>query len=182
MLAASRLHYLYLAYFSRPESDRVLYRAIRRQRWHRFLEMGIGQGSRARRMIQLAARHQPKDRIRYVGVDLFEARGVPASGLSLKDAHRSFKTLGISVQFLPGDPFSVLARSANALAELDAVVISADQDAESLDRAWFYLPRMLHPRSVVFLEQANPAGSISLLALNRADVDARARKMPRRAA
>ncbi len=107
---------------------------------------------------------------------------MPGTGLSLKEAHRSFKTLGVAIQLVPGDPFSALARTANALREIDLVLISADQDAESLDRAWFYLPRVLHATSVVFLEQVNPDGALSLLALNRADVEARVRKPPRRAA
>ncbi len=182
MLAASRLHYLYLAYFSKPQSDRLLYRTIRRLHCHRFLEIGVGRGVRAQRLLNLATRYHAKDQVRYVGIDLFEARTLPASGLSLKDAHRSFKTLGISAQLVPGDPFSAMARAANALRDIDLVVISADQDAESLGRAWFYLPRVLHATSVVFLEQANPDATLSLLALDRSEVEARARKPQRRAA
>ena len=182
MLAASRLHYAYLAYFSKPQAERAVYRAIRRQRWHRFLELGVGHGLRAQRMIQLASASRPKDEVRYVGIDLFEARTVAGSGLTLKEAHRSLKALAVSIQLVPGDPFSALARAANALRDIDLVIISADQDAESLERAWFYLPRVLHPTSVVFLEQVNPDGVRSLLALNRADVETRARKQPRRAA
>jgi predicted O-methyltransferase YrrM len=182
LLAASRLHYLYLAYFSKPKSDRALYRAIRAQRLHRFLEIGVGQGVRARRMINVAVRYHAKDQLRYVGIDLFEARTEPTSGLSLKDAHRSFKTLGISAQLVPGDPFSALSRAANALRDIDLVVISADQDAASLERAWFYLPRVLHATSLVFLEQANPDATLSLIPLNRDEVAARARKPHRRAA
>ena len=130
MSAVSRLRYLQLAYFSSPHSDRAIYKAIFRQRWHRFLEIGIGQGVRARRMIQIAAERYSRDQVRYVGVDLFEARSAPAGGLNLKEAHRLFKAMGVSAQFVPGDPFSALSRTANSLGELDAVVISADQDAQ----------------------------------------------------
>jgi hypothetical protein len=182
LLAASRLHYIYLAYFSKPHGDRPLYRAIRQHKCQRFLEIGIGRGIRAGRMLKIAEQQRPKDQLRYVGIDLFEARTVPDSGLSLKDAHRSFKTLGISAQLVPGDPYSAMARAANALRDIDLVVISADLDADSMTKAWFYLPRVLHATSLVFLEQANPDGTLSLLALDRSQVEVRARKPQRRAA
>jgi hypothetical protein len=182
LLAVSRLRDLYLAYFSKPRADRAVYRSIHRRRWHRFLEIGIGRGVRAARMADMALRHHPKHELRYVGIDLFEGRPAAESGLSLKQAYRLFKAKGIPAQFVPGDPFSALARAANSLRDIDLVVISADQDPESLDRAWFYLPRVLHATSVVFIEQANPDGTLSLLALDRAEVDKRARKHARRAA
>jgi hypothetical protein len=182
LLAASRLQYLYLAYFSRPHSERALYRAIHRSRLHRILEIGIGRGIRAQRMTDVAMRHHPKQELRYVGIDLFEGRPVADSGMSLKEAFRLFKAKGIPAQFVPGDPFSALARAANSLRDIDLVVISADQDAESLERAWFYLPRVLHSTSVVYIEQANADGAPSLLALSRAEVETRARKHTRRAA
>jgi hypothetical protein len=35
---------------------------------------------------------------------------------------------------------------------MDMVVISANQDPEAMAKAWFYVPRMLHPGSIVFQE------------------------------
>jgi hypothetical protein len=176
------VHYLYFAYFSKPKADRKLYRAIRRQRCRRFLEIGLGNGRRAFRMLDVAAGCHPREELRYCGIDLFESRPADSPGLTLKDAHRLFKTKGIKAQFGPGDPYSALARAANGLREIDLVLISADQDAESLERAWFYLPRTLHASSLVFWEQTNPAGETSLLILSRAEVEARARKPGRHAA
>ena len=182
LLAASRLHYLYLAYFSKPHADRKLYRAVHRHRWHRFLEIGVGQGHRALRMLDVAMRHHPCQNLRYYGIDLFEARPAETPGLTLKETYRLFKSKGIIAQLLPGDPHSALARSANSLRDIDAVVITANQNAESLERAWFYLPRVLHANSIVFLEQTNPTGEILLLALSRGEVEARVRKPGRHAA
>jgi predicted O-methyltransferase YrrM len=182
LLASSRLHYLYLAYFSKPQGDRAIYKAIARHKCQRFLELGVGSGLRAERMIHVAARHHAKDQLRYVGIDLFEARTAPATGMSLKDAHRAFKNLGVAAQLVPGDPFSALARAANALRDIDLVLISADQDAASLERAWFYLPRVLHAKSLVLVERANPDGTLSVLPMDRSEVDARARKPQRRVA
>jgi hypothetical protein len=41
---------------------------------------------------------------------------------------------------------------ANELTGTDLVVISAGHDADSLARAWFYVPRLLHPQSMLFVE------------------------------
>ena len=48
----------------------------------------------------------------------------------------------------------------------------ADQDPESLTKAWFYVPRMLHAGSLVFLEQPAQGPnktSYQLLALSTID-------------
>lgn len=181
MLSARRIAHLYLAYFSKPASDRVLYRAIQRNRWQRILEIGVGSGRRALRMLDVASRHHPKEELFYVGIDEFEARAATCPGLCLKEAHRQFKVRQFKAQLLPGDPLSALMRAANALRNIDLVVISADQNAASLTQAWFYLPRVLHSNSVVFQEQIGPEGAQILVALDRATIDSRAQRPHRRA-
>jgi hypothetical protein len=180
LLSVGRLKYLYLAYFSKPVSDRVLYRAIHRHRWQRILEIGVGSAHRALRMLDVASRHHPKEDLFYVGIDEFEARPATCPGLSLKETHRQFKARQFKAQLLPGDPRSALVRAANALRNIDLVVISADQNAASLAQAWFYLPRVLHADSVVYQEQVGPEGTAALVALDRATIDARAQKPHRR--
>ena len=49
----------------------------------------------------------------------------------------------------------MLARTANGLGTIDLLVIGADQDADSLARAWFYVPRLLDDNSHVLLEEVN---------------------------
>lgn len=158
MSAAGLLKYFQFAYLSKPAHERQLYRAIRRGALDRggaqsIVELGVGMGLRATRMIQVASRYRADETIRYTGVDLFEARPKSNPGTTLKRAHRVLTALGAKVQVVPGDPFSALSRVANSLQNTDLVVIGADQDVESLARSWFYLPRMLHADSQVFLEE-----------------------------
>lgn len=150
---------LYLRFLSRPAGDRPVYRAIAKQRVGTILELGVGTGLRAERLIQLTLPAAPEQKLTYVGVDLFETRR-PADGpgLGLKAAHQKLTAAGARVKLLPGDPYSVLARKANELGQIDLLIISADQDAESLARAWFYVPRMLHERTLVFIEERQTAG------------------------
>ena len=152
-----RLKYLYFAYFSKPAGDRTIYRTMGRLRAKKILEIGVGSAQRAQRMIRVAALLSPIEHVRYTGVDLFEAR-TPDSppGITLKQAHCLLKASGARIQVVPGDPFSALARTANSLPELDLVLIAADQDGESLERAWFYMPRMLAAHTVVLRETIDP--------------------------
>jgi hypothetical protein len=174
----------YLSYFSQPSSDRLVYRLLRKQRISKILELGIGTGCRARRLLELAASGRPPVPVSYTGVDLFESRSeADGPGLSLKLAHRQLKVGGARVRLVPGDPYSALARVANELGPLDLVVISADQDRPSLARAWFYVPRILHAETCVFLEGRTPDGILQLSRVSRLQIEQwAAQTTPRRAA
>ena len=89
MPITSRLRLLYLCYFSKPAFDRPIYRAIRRYHARKIVEVGVGDGHRAVRMIETAHRASPWLDVHYVGMDPFEARTEPnGRGLSLKAAHQ----------------------------------------------------------------------------------------------
>ena len=139
-----RLRYFYLAHFSQPKEERGLLRLVYQRKIRRILELGVGNGRRAESLIEVAQFHDGEEPIRYFGVDLFEARPEKLpGGLSLKEAHKRINATGAKAQFIPGDPYSALARSANAIRDVELLIISADQDDASLARAWFYVPRML---------------------------------------
>ena len=185
MLAASTLRYLYLAYVARPAHERQIYRAIRRHRVASIVELGVGTGHRAMRLIEVAARYQQSQvDVHYTGIDQFEAWQGRRPSVSLKAAHRMLRRSGAAGQMIPGDPYSALARSANALVATDLLIISSGQDPASLAAAWFYVPRMLHEHSLVLLEepasQGKPARLRRLTRLEVQRMAAAAR--PRRAA
>jgi hypothetical protein len=71
-------------------------------------------------------------------------------------AYRLLRAAGARVKLIPGDPLSALACTANSINRVDTVIIAHDVDAQSLARAWFYLPRMLAAGAVVFWAD-NPA-------------------------
>ena len=74
MSIINQLRLLYLCYFSKPIADRPVYRAIRRHRARKIVELGVGDGRRAMRLIEVARRASPSTDILYVGMDLFEGR------------------------------------------------------------------------------------------------------------
>jgi hypothetical protein len=183
VLTASRFKYLYLTYFSKPASDRVLYRLIGAQKVRKILEIGLGDASRALRLISVAHRQASQEPVRYTAIDLFEARPAGTPGLTLKDAHKELKATGAQVQLIPGDATSAVARSANSLQNLDLVLISAGHDDAALAGIWFYLPRMLHAKSAVYLETRDePGGTAKLTLLPALEIEARAAAHRRRRA
>lgn len=183
MLIASRLKCLYLAYFSRPACDRGLYRAMARSKTRRILEIGLGDATRAQRLIAVAHRYSGGEAIRYTAIDLFEARPANAPGLQLKQAHKLLKATGAQVQLIPGDPASALARSANALQNTDLVLIAGGHGETQMAGAWFYLPRMLHPGSAVYVESCHGDGGLPVLTrLSPSEIESRATAARRRRA
>ncbi|MCO6458127.1 MAG: hypothetical protein J5I93_22715 [Pirellulaceae bacterium] len=147
------LSHLHLSYLSQPAGERCLYRAIRLHQVRSIVEMGVGLGTRTRRMIEAVQVSSGDRPLRYTGIDLFEARPASQPGMTLKRAHQQFRPLVHRLQLVPGDPHAALARAANSLQGTDLLVIAADQDADSLRRCWFYVPRMLHSNSLVFVER-----------------------------
>ena len=153
MSAANALRYVFLAYLSKPVEDRPLYRLIRRHRLTNFLQLGIRDGQLATRAIDVGLRYSPAESVRYTGIDLFEARPAGSLSLPLKAAHQLFRPRGIKAQLVPGDAGMAMTRIANSLQGVQLVLISADQTDESLERAWFYLPRVLDVNCHVFRQR-----------------------------
>ncbi len=175
MSAAQYARYLFLTRMSKPASDREILKWVYDNRPRSIVEIGVGQAVRTQRMLELLTHHLPPAEIRYTGVDLFEARGSNTPGLSLKEAFTVLRSLGVKAQWVPGDPYSALGRVANNLGNTDLLLVSADQDAESLSHAWAFVPRMLHPQSVVFQEVLTPKGP-AFARVTAAEVERRARE------
>lgn len=163
MADTNRLRVFYLLHLSKPLHNRPIYQAIARRGVKSIVELGVGTGQRAMRMIEVAARRTPAGQIRYTGVDLFEARSPrDTQGMPLKMAHRLLQATGAQIRLVPGDPFAALARSANCLGPTDLVIISHELDPALLAPAWFYLPRILHAGSHVLTEHRDAVGGVRI--------------------
>lgn len=148
---------MHLAYLARPAADRTLYRLLDRRPVRHIAEIGLRDGTRAERLLQMAARHTPVDELQYTGVDPFELRP-EATGLSLKEAYRRLRATGARVRLAPGDPAAALEQAANSIQNVDLLVIAWDSGLVEPGPAWFYVPRMLHARSLVVVEDRVAAG------------------------
>ncbi len=183
MFKPSRLKLFYLLWLSKPASDRIILREIRRSRTQKILEIGIGPASRAMRMLQVASvNHMPRD-LQYTGIDLFEGRSeADGPGLSLREAYRTLKPTEARIQLVPGTPDEALTRIANALTNLDLIVVSSRTPIEQLDALVHYLPRMIHTGTLIYQESRTEAGSTSMRRVTMAEIADLVSRSSRRAA
>ncbi|MBW8884466.1 MAG: hypothetical protein JF612_06745 [Planctomycetia bacterium] len=171
MSVGSLLRSFYLLYFSQPATDRALYRAVRSGPVRSIVELGISLTSRTPRLLEIAGWRAASLPLRYTGIDLFESRPPDQPALPLKHAFAGLQSPTVRVQLVPGDPATALGRTANSLVGTDLLIISANQDRDSLVGAWPWLPRMLTPASLIFLEEpAEKSGQSSWRRLTFTDV------------
>jgi hypothetical protein len=172
MLAVSdHLRLFHLFHFSKPASDRAIYQTIHKRRVQRIVEVGIGTGQRATRLIEVAALHLPVEQISYTGIDPFESRSLAeGTGTSLKEAYRILRATGAKIRLVPGDPLSIFSATANDLGVADLVLLAWPIERSFFPRACYYLRRMLHDGSLVLFEdqrQTEPAKRVKVLSLDR---------------
>ncbi len=178
----SKVKRAWLVHVAKPVGETFIYRAACDRPVRRVMEIGVGTGERTLKLIKLLSEMTPAAELAYFGVDLFEGRELDgqAPGQSLKEIHRLLKTTGCRVQLIPGDPYAALARTANTIQQLDLVVINQEQQGESLERAWFYLPRMLAATARIIVEDAEVKEGFRILSAS--ELQARCTPARRRAA
>lgn len=183
MAAVSWIKYCYRAYFSQPKEDRELYRLVKARRVSRIVEVGITNVARTTRLIEVAQRFAGEQKVSYAGLDWFDARTSDLPPLSLKQAHRTLQTTGAQIRLVPGSPGHSLAAVANAHQNTDLLLISQAVPDDDLERAWFYVPRMLRDQSAVLREQHEADGRSAFVKLSASELAERAgRFAPRRVA
>ena len=172
MAGLSRLRLFYLLHLSKPASDRLVYREIRRLKARKIVELGLGAGRRAVQIIEVLKEFHEVREIHYTGVDLFEARtAADGPGISLREAHCLLKATGARIQLVPGPVGEALSRIANSVSQVDVVVISGRIPAAQLSTAWYFLPRMIHARTQVFQESLSAHGTAATRLLAAHEVE-----------
>jgi hypothetical protein len=151
--AANWFRFAYLAYASRPKSVRQLFRLVKRHEIRRIVEVGLSDVKRSISLIEVAQRFAGDQKVSHSGLDWFDARPPQMSPLLLKDAYCALHTTGANVRLVPGAPAASLAAIANSHQNTDLILISSAVTNDELASAWFYVPRMLHNRSVVLREE-----------------------------
>jgi hypothetical protein len=165
---ASFAQAIYLLWLCRPSWERRLYRAVRRTRPRRIVELGFGDGSRASRIVLLARRYLPQETIHYAALDPFEARP-SGPGVTLIQAHRRLTRLKMRARFFPGDTLLALAAHANDLTGTDLLIVDNTSGQRPLEQMSPYLRRMLHESSLIACHSGTEGGK-RLMFLSTADL------------
>jgi hypothetical protein len=145
----------YLSYLSQPAADRPLWKAIKSRPIRSIVELGVSLGGRTERVLEVAAWRRDCLPLAYCGIDLFDARPGDQPRLPLKQAFHDLRATGATIRLVPGEPAAALSRTANALTGTDLLLIAAGQSAESLAEAWRFVPRMIHAKTLIFVQGAD---------------------------
>jgi hypothetical protein len=164
--AASWLKYAYLAHFSKPRTERQLYRLLKVHKISRIVEVGVYSLERTAAMIGVAQRYAGTEQVSYTGLDWFDARDSDLPSLTLKQAHRELQSTGATVRLVPGDPGRAVASIANAHARTGLLLLSSPVPDSMLASAWFYFPRMIDAASVILRERIDSADRPTFELLN----------------
>jgi hypothetical protein len=156
--AVNWFRYAYRAYFSQPRNVRQLYQLIKRHKAARIVEIGISDARRTVSLIEVAQRYAEGQKVFHTALDGFDSRPADLSPLSVKEAHRALNATGAAVRLVPGSPASSIAAIANASRNTDLILISCLVTDDDLKGAWFYVPRMLHHKSVILREHQSVDG------------------------
>ncbi len=154
-----------LCWFSKPKAERPIYKFLRQHPARSILELGLNTEERTLSLIRLMRRLSPGQEIRYVGIDLFDARPNHLPRLTLKQIHQVTQKSGAAARLIPGDAISGMVRCVNQIQNIDLVIISADQDVEQMSKAWSHMPRILSPQGTVFLSHGK--SSIDVASVER---------------
>lgn len=157
MAAASWFKYAYLAHFSKPRTQRQLYRLVKAHKICRIVEIGIESLERTAAVIAVAQRFAGSEQVAYTGLDWFDTRSDELPQLTLKQAHCELQASGAAVRLVPGDPARSVASIANSHQQTGLLLLSAMVPESSLAPAWFYFPRMVDNESVVLRERIDVA-------------------------
>ena len=122
----------YLTHFSKPASNRAIYRYIQSEHPRKILEIGIQRAERTLNMIQMLLKYcGEKSDAHYCCIDPFEARTTTdGPGLSLRKTHRLVNKFGIQTRLIPLPP-------ANAIRQLHL-----NRQIEKVDLAVIAMPDM----------------------------------------
>lgn len=148
----SAFKFFQMTWLSKPASDRLIYKLIKQRSVSSIVEIGMGDGTRCSNLLAVAQKFNPDSKIKYTGVDLFDARGEDETPLKLIEMHRKLNAVDAKTQLVPGDLASALPRIANSHVRTDMVILSAGFEEEEFEATQMFLPRMLHPSSVVLIQ------------------------------
>src|SRR5688500_19009784 len=149
---------LWTYYFSTPVADRPLHQPLAGKAIRSLVEIGVPDVRRTLRLWDLLAERPENLALKYTRCDLFDARLSAPPPLPLEPAFAELRRDGTQMKLVPGDPQSALHRVANSLMGTDLRLISANLDAQSLARAWTWMPRMLHAGTIIFQESTAADG------------------------
>lgn len=152
MSRPSWLQKMYWSYLGKPTEERALFKVLLNRPVSSVLEIGVGNGTRTRRIARLLGLTCGAEAVRYIGTDEFESAQDSQKHLSLKQAHQLVGALGFEkASLIPGDVVAALPRVAHKFGASDLVIVDGGLDPSSpaTSSVFGWLNRIAHDGSIV---------------------------------
>jgi hypothetical protein len=151
MAVGDLFRYAARAFFSKtaPTPEKQLLRIAKQHTIRRIVEVGIDSVDSTAQLLDALVKQAKDAPVKYTALDLFDARPDGTPTTPLVGVYRRFIATGAKVRLTPGDLAPSLCAEANSLADTDLLLLSREASDEALVHAWFYVPRMCHPGTLV---------------------------------
>lgn len=150
MAVGGLFNYARRALFSKPTPERQLLKTLRQEPIRRVVELGVDSQEATAELLTALVKKAGDEPIDYTAIDPFDVRSTDLEPLSLAGCYRQLVATGARVQLKPGEIAPGVATHANSLADTDLLLLSRRTTDAQLGPAWFYVPRMCHPGTLVF--------------------------------
>jgi hypothetical protein len=184
MAVGDLFRYAARAFFSKPTPERQLLRLAKQHTFRRVVEVGVESVDSTAQLLEVIGKQAKGEPVKYTAIDPFDARPEGSPKMPLVGVYRRLVATGARVRLTPGDLAASLAAEANSLADTDLLLLSREASDEALAFAWFYVPRMCHPGTLVLRrtdgDAADDAGEWETISLS--EISARANQRPARRA
>ena len=141
-----------------PKRYKHLYKSIKFLKANTLLEIGVWNGDRAKKMIEVAKKYN-EGTIRYYGFDLFEdlSKDQYLKEMSkippTKEYVQNKLTLeGVEVHLFSGNTLDTLPKEINEMPTMDFVFIDGGHSNETILNDWIYCSKLIGPKSVVIFD------------------------------
>lgn len=164
---------------NRPRRYWHIFRAIKRIRPHRIMEIGTWSGDRALKMIKLAQKYYPYGEVEYYGFDLFElmtlnkfSNEVSKWPPSMAEVKTKLESTGARIFLYRGDTVDILPSTLKNLPKMDLIFIDGGHSLETIANDWLYSSMLMHSKTITifddyWLNRSDAGARISVDSINR---------------
>lgn len=149
MAVGDLFKYAHRALFAKPSPERQLLKLVKGHPIRRVVEVGVDSIDTTTQLLAALRKQAAGESIQYTAIDAFDERATGEPPLPLRQVYRTLISTEAQTRLVPGRLGPAVAAEANSLGDTDLLLLCSAATDEALAEAWFYVPRMCHPGTLV---------------------------------